>query len=206
MRLMDSGISVLPSSEGNMTTFWAYLKWACAALYGFATNTMYGTNEREMIQIFLMFVVWDFITGVFASALQGKVKSGIAWRGILKKLMFFAAIGFAHAIDVYLGLGGQPGAGSTQGVMIRLLIGLEIISIGENLAAAGIVLPRSITDLVARITSPSSAPGTTVQVDTVETTKKTLATIATTRSPSEKREPSGGGEVEQVETRKESDC
>lgn len=175
MRLLDIA-TVQPSSRDAALHFWVYLKWAAGAVGAFA----FGRGEHNLLALYLTFIFWDFVTGVLASWLTGKTSSNIAFRGIGKKLMGLAAVGFGHAIDLFLlGAGAGQSPGTAQALVTRLMIGYEFLSITENLAAAGIMLPRSLTDLMARLTSPPVIPGTKVVVDTTREVEHVTATTQT---------------------------
>ena len=86
-----------------------------------------------LLGILLAFVVTDYITGVVAAALEGKLASGIGYKGIAKKVMIFIIVAMAHLADQAIG----PGFGLDECCSIFLSRKRAIIDIrkcGEDWA------------------------------------------------------------------------
>lgn len=151
---IDLGVVLEPGGAERLSRFWEGLKAVCAALYALVTQQMYGPGPCACLSLYALFVLYDFVTGVFAALITRKAQSGIALTGILRKLLGFVAVAVGHAIDRHLGLGNDL----VRDTVAKMLIGYEILSIGENLAVSGIVLPDWIRSLAGRA-APPPGPG-----------------------------------------------
>lgn len=127
-----------------MNTF-THLKGVCIGIVTFISMMLGGTKEW----IFLLFiaVVLDYITGIIAAAIKGKLSSQTGWKGILKKLSYFAVVSATIIIDWVLLFGGEKiGMTLHTGGLITImsivwLLLDELISILENLGEIGVPLP-----------------------------------------------------------------
>lgn len=152
--MLEIGVVLDPHSQERATTWWTTMKWTVITAFTWIETHLDGQGPHGLLEIYALFVLIDYATGVLASILTGQCKSSIALRGILKKLMCVGAIVFGHAVDLFLGAcGGDAGGTFAQGLMTRLLIGYEVLSIGENLAVGGIVLPQALKDMLQKFTN-----------------------------------------------------
>lgn len=95
---------------------------------------------REVGQVF-MSVFWgylfllsfDVLTGLIASAVQGRLNSNISFQGIMKKIASLVALAFVSFVDVYFKLDG-----AVVVIGLGLLVSYEGMSIIENLGRSGI--------------------------------------------------------------------
>jgi toxin secretion/phage lysis holin len=89
-----------------------------------------------LIQILLAFVVIDYITGVLAAAISGKLNSNIGLKGIAKKVFIFIIVACGHLVDNAIG---------TQNIVrdaaIYFYIANELLSILENAGEIGLPVP-----------------------------------------------------------------
>lgn len=96
-----------------------------------------------LLGILLAFVVIDYVTGVLAAALNGKLSSNVGLRGIAKKVFIFTMVAVAHLADKAIG---------TQLIMsaaIFFYLANELLSIIENSGQIGLPVPPAITQAVA---------------------------------------------------------
>lgn len=94
------------------------------------------------------FVVMDYLTGVLASARQGKLSSARGFWGILKKILIFMVVGMGHLLDTaLLGGSGEP----QRSAMIFFYLANEGLSILENLGTLGVPIPRRLKQVVAEL-------------------------------------------------------
>lgn len=89
----------------------------------------------------------DIVTGVIHSAIERKVSSKIAFKGFLKKATIMLVIIVANLLDL-LTVGGVP---VFRTMAIFFYIGMEGISITENLTKIGIPLPRAMTKYIEQL-------------------------------------------------------
>jgi toxin secretion/phage lysis holin len=99
------------------------------------------------LTILLVFMAIDIVTGVIHSAIERKVSSKIAYRGFLKKATIMLVIIVANLLDL-LTVGGVP---VFRTMAIFFYIGMEGISITENLTKIGVPLPRAMTKYIEQL-------------------------------------------------------
>jgi toxin secretion/phage lysis holin len=72
---------------------------ACGAFFSVAIG---GTDKQVLALI--GFVIADYVTGIAAAWNTEQISSRIGTRGVFKKIGIFAAIAFAHWLDVAMGI------------------------------------------------------------------------------------------------------
>ena len=99
-----------------------------------------------LVQILVTFVVIDYITGVLAAAINGKLNSDIGLRGIAKKVFIFIIVACGHLVDNALG---------TQDIVrdaaIYFYIANELLSILENAGEIGLPVPDMLKNAIERL-------------------------------------------------------
>ena len=98
----------------------------------------------------LAFVVIDYITGVLASALEGKLSSNVGRKGIAKKVFIFVIVAIAHVVDVCLGDGNL-----FRDAAIFFYLANEMLSIIENAGRAGVPVPDILQKAIELFKSKS---------------------------------------------------
>ncbi len=83
------------------------------------------------------------MTGLLASAYEGKLSSKIGFRGIAKKVMIFAIVAVAHLIDTAIGENHL-----IRDVAIYFYLANELLSILENAGRTGLPVPSQIKNAV----------------------------------------------------------
>jgi toxin secretion/phage lysis holin len=97
-----------------------------------------------LIQILIIVVAIDYITGFLGAAVRGELKSKIGLKGISIKIGIFAIIAVAHLIDVALGLD----ASLFRNAAIFFYLANEILSITENVGSMGVPIPPKIQQAI----------------------------------------------------------
>lgn len=123
-----------------------YLKVIPAFFSGFLTFLFGGWNA--MLAILLTLVVIDFITGMVASALAGRLRSHVGMLGIARKVFIFVMVTVAHLIDLILS---ESGIQSSEAVMTMVIVFYsinEILSITENAGRIGLPIPEAVKNAV----------------------------------------------------------
>ena len=104
--------------------------------FGASISYLWG-GWSVLIQILLTFVVIDYISGMIASGIEGKLKSNVGFKGIAKKAMLFLVVAVAHQIDVAIGENHF-----IRDAVIFFYIANETLSIIENAGRIGVPIPE----------------------------------------------------------------
>lgn len=106
-----------------------------AAIGGSLVTYLFG-GWSALIQILVALVVIDYVTGVLAAAIGGKLNSNIGSKGIAKKIFIFIIVACGHLVDNAMG---------TQDIVrdaaIYFYIANELLSILENAGNVGLPVP-----------------------------------------------------------------
>jgi toxin secretion/phage lysis holin len=96
----------------------------------------------------MILVIVDYISGVIASATEGKLSSKVGMVGIAKKVFIFLLVTVAHKIDVALGNGHV-----FRDAVIYFYIANELLSITENGGRMGMPMPSIFSKMIEVIQS-----------------------------------------------------
>ena len=96
-----------------------------------------------LLQILLAFVIIDYVSGLLASGVEGKLSSKVGLKGIAKKIMIFVLVAVGHLTDRAIG-----GGSMIQNAIIFFYLGNELLSILENAGRAGLPIPEQIKNAV----------------------------------------------------------
>lgn len=96
-----------------------------------------------LLQILLAFVIIDYVSGLLASGVEGKLSSKVGFRGIAKKIMIFVLVAVGHLVDKAIGDGSM-----VQNAIIFFYLGNELLSILENAGRTGLPVPEQIKNAV----------------------------------------------------------
>lgn len=108
-----------------------------------AAISYFSGGWSALLQVLLVFVIIDYITGVLASALEGKLNSAIGAKGIAKKVFIFVIVAVAHLVDTSLGE-----AHVFRDATIFFYLANELLSILENAGRVGLPIPPMISKAV----------------------------------------------------------
>ena len=67
-----------------------------------ATAFFFGKDLISAFKLLLALIVFDYITGVLAAAIDHKLSSKTGFKGIIKKVMILILVSVAHLVDVYM--------------------------------------------------------------------------------------------------------
>lgn len=98
------------------------------------------------LQCLLVFIALDYISGLIKAYCTKTLSSKIGFKGILKKVGILAVVALSVSLDR---LGGDTGAIRT--LVIYYFVANEGLSVLENLAEAGIPIPKSIKKALKNI-------------------------------------------------------
>lgn len=135
-----------------------YLEVA-AQLFIAVILTVFG-EWTTFVQVFVILISLDYITGVFRGIKNGALNSTIGLTGIVKKLGYFVAIAAFYQIGIMFGEGDL-----IRRAVLNLFIINEFVSVLENLAALGgrnsSYLPKGVIELAEALIQQES--GITVE-------------------------------------------
>ncbi len=116
-----------------------------AAIGGSLVTYLFG-GWSASIQILVAFVAIDYITGVLAAGVNGKLDSNIGTRGIAKKVFIFVIVACGHLVDGAMGT-----SNIVRDAAIYFYIANELISILENAGAIGLPVPDVLKNSIDRL-------------------------------------------------------
>lgn len=108
------------------------------AVAGAIASYLFG-GWSSLLSILLAFVVADYITGVIASSMEGKLNSKTGMKGIAKKVFIFMFIAAAHLVDTVLG-----DLHLFRDATIFFYLANELLSIIENGGRIGVDIPPAL--------------------------------------------------------------
>ena len=91
------------------------------------------------LEVLLVLIVLDYVTGFYRAAKQSELSSKEGWNGILRKVLIFVVVCVAHQVDRMVGTGS-----TVRNVTVAFYCANEGISILENAAASGLPIPEII--------------------------------------------------------------
>lgn len=97
-----------------------------------------------LLYVLVIAMVLDYCSGVIAAVYNKELSSKVGFRGILKKLMMIVLVALAVCLDMIL----QMGEPWIRTVLISWFIINEAISILENAATGGLLVPAFLKDLL----------------------------------------------------------
>ncbi|AMX82530.1 holin [Geobacillus subterraneus] len=106
------------------------------SLFGSLVSLFVGSVDTFVV-ILLALVIVDYITGIVASALEGRLSSQVGFRGIVRKLLIFVLVAASHLVDLAIGWDMHL----IRDAIIFFYIANEFISIVENAGRAGVPIP-----------------------------------------------------------------
>jgi toxin secretion/phage lysis holin len=108
-----------------------------AGLGGVASYAFGGWSA--LLGILLAFVVVDYVSGVVAAALEGRLSSSVGLRGIARKVFIFVMVAIAHQVDSALGENHL-----FRDATIFFYLANELLSVLENVGRIGVPIPPGI--------------------------------------------------------------
>ena len=139
-------------------------------IWAYALSAVIGFLEPLWVMMlwFLIFVVVDFITGIYASLIEGKlITSNKMQKTVIKFITYATAIFLLHGIDFYL-------ISFTKLYLARigatLICGIELYSIFENIYRA---TNNPVFKILTQFTLKKIGEQTGVEVD-AEMVKKSI--------------------------------
>ncbi|ADU50182.1 toxin secretion/phage lysis holin [Thermaerobacter marianensis DSM 12885] len=128
------------------------------ALAGTVATAVFGAWDRPL-QLLLVAMALDYVTGVVAAAVTGRLSSEVGLRGVARKLALLGLVAVANLIDQMLAAGAAqaldlalPEGTSAIRTAVCFALGVsEVVSIIENLGEAGAPIPEPLRRMVAAL-------------------------------------------------------
>lgn len=112
-----------------------------------ATGLVYFLGGWDVaLQILLLVVALDYITGVCKAVYNKKVNSEIGAKGIVKKMGYFIVVAVAVMLDRVMG-----DTGALRTLVIYFFVANEGISILENWGGMGLPLPKKLVETLEQL-------------------------------------------------------
>lgn len=115
-----------------------------AALLGAGLSWLLGGWDLAL-QILVIFVVFDYITGVVAAWHEKELDSNVGFYGIAKKILLFIPVAIGFWLDQF------TGQEILRNIAIFFYIANEGISILENLGRCGVAVPPALLDALGQL-------------------------------------------------------
>lgn len=103
-----------------------------------------------LLGVLVTFVVLDYVTGVLAAAIEGKLNSNIGLKGIAKKISIFVLVAVGHLADIAIG------TDIIMNAVIYFYIANELLSILENIGETGLPIPDVLKNAVESLKGKSN--------------------------------------------------
>ena len=130
---------------------WSHIIKHLFALIGVIAGAVWG-NMDSLLLALIIFVVIDYITGVFDAIYTKSLSSEVGFKGIIKKVIIFVLVAVGNVIDVYVI---KQGA-SVRTMVIFFYLANEGISILENVVKLDIPVPDKLYDILKHLDENNS--------------------------------------------------
>lgn len=107
---------------------------------------MYLFGDVKFLHLLLLLMALDIVTGIFKAFKNGNLWSRKSLFGYARKVLILVVIILANVIDQILGLNGAVAYAT-----VLFYIANEGLSIMENLAAVGVIVPNSLAEKLQNI-------------------------------------------------------
>ena len=118
------------------------------------TTTLLGGWDRAL-EILLIFIALDYLTGIGAAVKTKTLKSSIGFEGLMKKATIFLVVILAAQLDRITG----NTAGVFRTATAFFFISNEGLSILENVGEMGVKLPAFIAGALSKLRDESDVKG-----------------------------------------------
>ena len=130
-------------------TLW---KWGIALMSSSVTYFFGGWSG--VLGVLLVFVILDYLTGIAAAAMTGKLESNVGMFGIARKVFIFAMVSVAQLLDGVLGDGHL-----FRDAVAFFYIANELLSIIENGGKLGAPIPPVIRQAIEALKGKGGTGG-----------------------------------------------
>jgi toxin secretion/phage lysis holin len=114
-----------------------------AAIVTSTVSNMASSGWSKLLTFLIIAMVLDYITGLIASGIKGRLSSSLGLKGIGKKIIIFIIVAATHLIDTILGI-----QHIIRDSTIIFYLCNEILSIIENAGRAGLPIPPFLSGAI----------------------------------------------------------
>ncbi|MGU7876789.1 phage holin family protein [Streptococcus suis] len=122
------------------------LKKMLFSMIGGLIGSLFGELDGILYAL-LVFIIIDYLTGIFAAVVEKQLSSSIGFRGIFKKIAILFLVSTGHLIDTAIIKQG----GTIRTMVIFFYLSNEGLSILENTVRIGLPIPEKLQAILKQI-------------------------------------------------------
>lgn len=116
------------------------------SMIGGLIGSLFGELDGILYAL-LVFIIIDYLTGIFAAVVEKQLSSSIGFRGIFKKIAILFLVSLGHMIDTAIIKQG----GTIRTMVIFFYLSNEGLSILENTVRIGLPIPEKLQAILKQI-------------------------------------------------------
>ncbi|MEG3311556.1 phage holin family protein [Streptococcus sp. SS-4456] len=116
------------------------------SMIGGLIGSLFGELDGILYAL-LVFIIIDYLTGIFAAVVEKQLSSSIGFRGIFKKIAILFLVSLGHMIDTAIIKQG----GTIRTMVIFFYLSNEGLSILENTVRIGLPIPEKLQEILKQI-------------------------------------------------------
>ena len=116
------------------------------SMIGGLIGSLFGELDGILYAL-LVFIIIDYLTGIFAAIVEKQLSSSIGFRGIFKKIVILFLVSLVHLIDTAIIKHG----GKIRTMVIFFYLSNEGLSILENTVRIGLPIPEKLQAILKQI-------------------------------------------------------
>ncbi|AER19450.1 phage holin family protein [Streptococcus suis] len=116
------------------------------SMIGGLIGSLFGELDGILYAL-LVFIIIDYLTGIFAAIVEKQLSSSIGFRGIFKKIAILFLVSIGHLIDTAIIKQG----GTIRTMVIFFYLSNEGLSILENTVRIGLPIPEKLQAILKQI-------------------------------------------------------
>ncbi|WP_164683066.1 phage holin family protein [Streptococcus hyointestinalis] len=116
------------------------------SMIGALIGSLFGELDGILYAL-LVFIIIDYLTGIFAAVVEKQLSSSIGFRGIFKKIAILFLVSLGHLIDTAIIKQG----GTIRTMVIFFYLSNEGLSILENTVRIGLPIPEKLQAILKQI-------------------------------------------------------
>ena len=116
------------------------------SMIGGVIGSLFGELDGILYAL-LVFIIIDYLTGIFAAVVEKQLSSSIGFRGIFKKIAILFLVSLGHLIDTAIIKQG----GTIRTMVIFFYLSNEGLSILENTVRIGLPIPEKLQAILKQI-------------------------------------------------------
>lgn len=105
-------------------------------------------STSDIFNVLILFIILDYISGIFRAIVEQKLSSQIGYKGILRKIFILVIISVSYLIDEYIIMAETK---SMTLIVTMFYISNEGISILENANKIGIPIPNKLKQVLLSV-------------------------------------------------------